>query len=178
MFSFHLCCGVCIQLCILLQISLLLHTLEHACSGFLFHMTSHLTTVYCCPFADHTRHTCIAQEWLAESPVMNVTYTQYSQPTPFLPLFPTTVRQHPWELKLLPSMQWWMLYISIWFYTMITMTSLQPTQVQGLGYKYVTSVPLSIKIYDSVVNVHGLVLASSPGQFPRTTWLRNEANMI
>ena len=35
--------------------------------------------------------------------------------------------------------------------------------------KYVTSVPLSIKIYDSVVKVHGLVLASSPGQFPRTT---------
>ena len=84
---------------------------------------------FCRPHKTH-----IAQEWLAESPVMNVTYTQYSQPTPFLPLFPTTVRQHPWELNLLPSMQWWMLYISIWFYTMITMTSLQPTQVQGLGY--------------------------------------------
>jgi len=42
------------------------------------------------------------------------------------------------------------------FYTLITMTSLQFTQAQGLGGMY--RVPLSIQTYDSVIKVHGMVL--------------------
>ena len=49
----------------------------------------------------------------------------------------------------------------------ITMTGLQ---AQGLGYtKDVYRVPLSIKTYDSVIKVHGMVLASFPGHFPPPT---------
>ena len=54
------------------------------------------------------------------------------------------------------------------FYTLITMTSLEFTQAQGLGYTkgmYSLRVPLSIPTYDSVIEVHGMVLASSPGHF-------------
>ena len=41
------------------------------------------------------------------------------------------------------------------------MTSLQFTQAQGLGYtRGMYRVPLSIQTYDSVINVHGMVLAS------------------
>ena len=36
-----------------------------------------------------------------------------------------------------------------------------------------------LQIYDCVLKVHGMVLASSAGRFPSPTcWLRNEANMI
>ena len=46
------------------------------------------------------------------------------------------------------------------------MTSLQFTQAQGLGYtRDMYRVPLSIQTYDSVIKVHGMVLASSPGHF-------------
>jgi len=42
------------------------------------------------------------------------------------------------------------------------MTSLQPTQAQGLGCtRGMYRVPLSIQTYDSVVKIHGMVLASS-----------------
>ena len=49
------------------------------------------------------------------------------------------------------------------------MTSLEFTQAQGLGYtRGMYRVPLSIPTYDSVIyiEVHGMVLASSPGLFP------------
>ena len=47
------------------------------------------------------------------------------------------------------------------------MTSLQFTEAQGLGYtRGMYRVPLSIQTYDSVIKVHGIVLASSPGHFP------------
>ena len=64
----------------------------------------------------------------------------------------TIVRQHPWELNLLPSMQLLMLCIGInfEFYKPFTMTSLQFTQAQGLGYtRGMCRVPLSIQTYDS-----------------------------
>ena len=65
-----------------------------------------------------------------------------------------------------PTMQLLMLV-----YTLITMTSLQFTQSQGLGYtRGMYRVPLSIQTYDSVIKVHGMVLASSPGHFPPPTW--------
>ena len=53
-----------------------------------------------------------------------------------------------------------MLCISICeFYTLITMTSLQFTQAQGLGYtRGMYRVPLSIQTYDSVIKVRGMVL--------------------
>ena len=58
------------------------------------------------------------------------------------------------------------------FYTLITMTSLQFTQAQGLGYtRGMYRVPLSIQTYDSAIKLHGMVLASSPGQFPPPTFL-------
>ena len=59
-------------------------------------------------------------------------------------------------------------------YTLITMTSLEFTQSQGLGYtRGMYRAPLSIPTYDSVIEVHGMVLASSPGHFPPPTWPRN-----
>ena len=51
------------------------------------------------------------------------------------------------------------------------MTSQQFTQAQCLGYtrgKY--RVPLLIQTYDSVIKVHGMVLASFPGHFLPPTW--------
>ena len=54
------------------------------------------------------------------------------------------------------------------------MTSLEFTQAQGLGYtRGMYRVPLSIATYDSVIKVHGMVLASSPGHFPPPTWPRS-----
>ena len=51
------------------------------------------------------------------------------------------------------------------------MTSLEFTQAQGLGYtRGMYRVSLSIQTYDSVIKVHGMVLASSPGHFPSPTW--------
>ena len=71
-----------------------------------------------------------------------------------------------------PPMQLLMLVFE--FYTLITMTSLEFTQSQGLGYtRGMYRVPLSIPTYDSVIKVHGMVLASSPGHFPLPTWPRN-----
>ena len=56
------------------------------------------------------------------------------------------------------------------------MTSLQFIQAQGLGYtKDMYRVPLSIQTYDSVIKVHGMVLASSPGHFPPSTWPESAA---
>ena len=49
------------------------------------------------------------------------------------------------------------------------MTILQFTQAQGLGYTR-GMYKVSIQIYDSVIKVHGMVLASSPGHFPPPTW--------
>ena len=44
------------------------------------------------------------------------------------------------------------------------MTSLEFTQAQGLGYtRGMYRVPLSIPTYDSVIKVHGMVLAYSGG---------------
>ena len=60
-------------------------------------------------------------------------------------------------------------------YTLITITSLQFTQPQG---------PEACIEYhcqytcDSVLNVHNMVLASSPGHFLSPTWPRNEVNTI
>ena len=49
------------------------------------------------------------------------------------------------------------------------MTSLEFTQAQGLGYtRGMCRVPLSIPTYDSVIKVHGMVLASSG---PQATFL-------
>ena len=57
------------------------------------------------------------------------------------------------------------------FYTLISMNSLQFTQAQGLDYtRDMYRVPLSIQTYDSVIKVHGMVLASSPGHFSPPTW--------
>ena len=71
-----------------------------------------------------------------------------------------------------PTMQLLMLVFE--FYTLITMTSLEFTQSQGLGYtRGMYRVPLSIPTYDSVIKVHGMVLASSPGHFPPPTWPRS-----
>ena len=65
------------------------------------------------------------------------------------------------------------------FYTLITMTSLQLIQAQGLGYtRGMYRVILSIQTYDSVIKVHGMVLASSSGHFPPPTWPKSEVNMI
>ena len=50
------------------------------------------------------------------------------------------------------------------------MTSLEFTQAQCLGFtRGMYRVPLSIPTYDSVIKVHGMVLASSPGHFPPPT---------
>ena len=55
-----------------------------------------------------------------------------------------------------------------------TMTSLQFTQAQCLGFtRGMYRVPLSIPTYDSVIKVHGMVLASSPGHFPPPIWPRS-----
>ena len=64
------------------------------------------------------------------------------------------------------------------FYTLITMTSLQLTQAQGLGYtRRMYRVPLSIQTYNSVIKVHGLVFSLITRQLP-PTWPRSNANMI
>ena len=48
-----------------------------------------------------------------------------------------------------------------------------------IGYtRGVYGVPLTIQTYDGVIKVHGMVLVSSPGQFPFPTWPRSEGNMI
>ena len=55
------------------------------------------------------------------------------------------------------------------------MTSLEFTQAQGLGYaRGMYRVPLSIPTYDSVIKVHGMVLASSPGHFHPPTCMAQE----
>ena len=85
-----------------------------------------------------------------------------AKPHASLHLFHTTVRQHPWDFNLLPSMQLLMLCISIWVYTLIIMTSRQPTQAQGLGCTrgmWQECHALSIQTYDNVVKVqHGFSL--------------------
>ena len=59
------------------------------------------------------------------------------------------------ESCLLPSMQLLMLVIEVFeFYTLITMTSLQFSRAQDLGYtRGMYRVPLSLQTYDSVIKV-------------------------
>ena len=80
------------------------------------------------------------------------TYWQSPIPTSF-----TTVRQHPWELNLLPSMQLSMLCISIWA-LLITMTSLQFTQAGSRLYqRHVWSATVNTDLWYSIIKAHGMV---------------------
>ena len=120
---------------------------------------------FCRPYKTH-----IAQEWLAESPVMNVTYTVFTtNPVPF------SFSHYSWTASLgAESAPIHAVMNAVHKYFVLhndcyDQSAAHSSSGSRLYERYVTSVPLSIKIYDSVVKVHGLVLALSPGQFPHTT---------
>ena len=85
--------------------------------------------------------------------------------------------QHLWELNLLPSMQLLHRYLSFTHWLLWPVCSSLKLRVWVIPEACIG--PLSIQTYDSVIKVHGMVLASSPGHFLLApTWPWSEVNMI